>query len=89
MTTIDQNGMVQLTTEEGERAQVQITEDIVREALHLEQGHINLNAHLNEKERQMTFMEVPGQKDAFKDLVNQKVAIPLRVHSQHFMLGKK
>lgn len=90
MTTIDEDKLAQITNKNAEELQVNITEDIISEALNLPPSSmaIKLPQQLSEVEKKMTFLSIPGKKDTFKDLIQAEVDLPLRLYLQHFVMGK-
>lgn len=90
MTTIDKDGNAVLTGKDGEELTINITEETVCDALKLPPPNIamKLPHHLTEQERKETFGTEPGKHETFKDLLDRKVALPLRLYSQHFSMGK-
>lgn len=90
MASIDEDVNAKITGKEREKLQVKITEDILNEALKLlpsSQTH-KLPYQLIDQERKITFSTPQGKKETFKDLVNPKLILPLRLYAQHFAMGK-
>ena len=85
MTAINQDGVAQTMTTRSYK--LQITEQLVNEALHLKEGSLSLSAHLTEKERN-AISPSACQANTFKDLVLEEITLPLRLHPQYFSLGK-
>ena len=67
---------------------VNITEDMVRDALWVTKGNQRLMSRNSPQETSDTFI-LTGQLDyTFKDLIRREVELPLRVFTQHFQHGK-
>ena len=90
MTTINSNGVATLSTPKGETVQVQISEDLITEALHLPKSSIafKIHHHLREQEKRDTFLNVQGKKEKFNELIRKELDLPLRLYSQHFVMRK-
>ena len=90
MTTINKDGVATLSTPKGETVQVQILEDLISEALHLPKSSIayKMPYHLPDQDRKQLFLQKPGKKETFNELICKELELPLRLYSQHFVIGK-
>lgn len=89
MTTINDIGIATITDKDGVKLQVQITEEMISEALKLPtpQEAKKLPYHLTEQEKEIVFRPTLSTK-TFKDLRDKKLAQPLRLYSHHFAMGR-
>ena len=90
MTTIDKDGVATLTMPEGETMQVQISADLISEALHLPKpdSAYKMPYHLPVQETKQLFLQIPNKKETFNELICEELDLPLRLYSQHFVMGK-
>ena len=90
MTTINSEGVATLSMPEGETVQVQISEDLISEALHLPKANLayKMPYHLPKQDRKQIFLQKPGKKETFNELLCKDLDLPLRLYSQHFVMGK-
>ena len=89
MTTLDDAGIASISGKDGMKLQVQITEELVSEALKMPtpaQAQ-RLPHQLNEAEKKATFRPT-NSKETFKDLKDQRMDLPLRLYAHHFAMGK-
>ena len=87
MTTIDKDGVATLTMPEGETMQVQISADLISEALHLPKPDTayKMPYHLPVQETKQLFLQIPNKKETFNELICKEL---VRLYSQHFVMGK-
>ena len=90
MTTINKDGVATLSMPEGETVQVQISEDLISEALYLPKSSTTYKMpyHLPEKDRKQLFLQKPGKKETFNELICKELDLPLRLYNQRFVMGK-
>ena len=69
---------------------MQISEDLISEALHLPKSSnaFKIPHHLTDRERKDTFLVMQGKKETFSELIRKELDLPLRLYSQHFVMGK-
>ena len=89
MTSIDDNGLAAITDRNGVKLKVQITEELVSEALKLPTPGeaFKLPHQLSEPDKKATFHPTIST-ETFKDLVDQTLAPPLRLYAHHFAMGR-
>ena len=89
MTTINKEGVATLSMPEGETVQVQISEDLISEALHLPKSRTayKMPYHLQDHDRKKLFLQIPSKKETFNELICKELDLPLRLYSQHFVMG--
>ena len=90
MTTINKEGVATLSMPEGETMQVQISAELVSEALHLPMPSTayKMPYHLPDQEKKQLFLQIPNKKETFNELICKELDLPLRLYSQHFVMGK-
>ena len=44
--------------------------------------------HLPDQERKQLFLQIPSKKETFNELICKELDLPLRLYSQHFVMGK-
>lgn len=90
MTTIDEDGVATLTSKSGEATQVQIFEDLIIEALHLPHSEraVRVPHQLTEIDKKAIFLIITNKKETFNGLLVKEIDFPLRLYSQHFIMGK-
>ena len=88
MTTIDKDGVATLSMPEGET--MQVSADLISEALHLPNPSdaYKMPYHLPEQEKKQLFLQIPNKKETFNELICKELDLPLRLYSQHFVMGK-
>ena len=89
MTTLDDASIASISDKDGMKLQVQITEELVSEALKMPtpaQAQ-RLPHQLNEVEKKVTFRPT-NNKETFKDLKDQRMDLPLCLYAHHFAMGK-
>lgn len=87
---INKDGVATLSMLEGETVQVHISEDLISEALHLPKSSAayKMPYHLREQDRKQLFLQKPGKKETFNELICKELDLPLKLYSQHFVIGK-
>ena len=83
MTTIDKDGVATLTMPEGETMQVQISADLISEALHLPKPNsaYKMPYHLPVQETKQIFLQIPNKKETFNELICKELDLPLRLYT--------
>ena len=83
MTTINSDGVATLSMPEGETVQVQISEDLISEALHLPKSSsaFKIPHQLTKQEKKNTFLSIQGKKETFNELIRKELDLPLRLYS--------
>ena len=78
MTTIDKDGVATLTMPEGETMQVQISADLISEALHLPKpdAAYKMPYHLPVQETKQLFLQIPNKKETFNELICKELDLP-------------
>ena len=88
MTSLNEDGLAEITNKDGEKVRVPINEHIIKDALHFKDGHEDLSRRLTEGERRKTFLHLPGKQFTFEDMAVSKAKMPLQYLMQHFNLRK-
>ena len=88
ISTLEVDGTAKIDGPDGIETTVVINEDIIRDALRVPKGNINLLTRNTQTETNETFMLLRHADYTDKDLIRIETDIPLRLYMQHFTHGK-
>ena len=88
LTTLEVDGTAKVDGPDDVKTTVVINEDLIRDALKVPKGNINLLTKNTHTEINKTFMLLRHADYTYKDLIRVETEIPLRLYMQHFQQGR-
>ncbi|KAI5078964.1 hypothetical protein GOP47_0006635 [Adiantum capillus-veneris] len=89
LSSLTEEGTATIDDRDGMLVEVNITEELVSEALKIPRGNVSLMSRNTPEESNATFLLARTQDYTFKDLLHKEVELPLRIFTQHFTHGKE
>ena len=71
MTTLDVDNVAKITNMDGQKSRVHIDEELIANALQLKTGYFNLTDKISDRDKNTTFLTLPGMAYTYKDLVHK------------------
>lgn len=88
LNSLKEDGTARIDGPDGVLTTVTISEDLIRDALQVPQGHVSLLTRNTQTETRDTFLLLKGADYTYKDLVRLETETSLRIFMQHFQHGK-
>ena len=88
LSTLNKEGEAIVTDLQGEKIKIKVTLELISEALKLPNEGFIHGTWLTPKVKSRAFKQTPGHNLTYKDLKHPHTKLFLRLHHQHFEMGR-